>query len=75
MDVLTDLILTGAMSAIDKIAIEFHHTMGKEERRKQQSRVIEEACKVFQNISNKFQILDVDDESYRKANFDLPVCQ
>ena len=74
IEVLTDLLLTGAFLTIDNTIIEFHDWLVNTEERKAQSKSLREALGAMEKISQKFKLVEVDDESYLNASPELPKC-
>ena len=74
IEVLTDLLLTGSFLTIDNTIIEFHDWLANTEERKAQSKSLREALGAMEKISQKFKLVEVDDESYLNASPELPKC-
>lgn len=74
IEVLTDLLLTGAFLHIDNTVIEFHDWLANSEERKAQSITLRDALSAMEKISHKFRLVEVDDESFLNASPELPNC-
>ena len=71
---LTDLLLIGSLLKINKTLIEFHDWMASNPERQEHSKNLRESLNTMAKVSNKFELLQLDDETFRTSNFDLPKC-
>ena len=74
IEVLTDLLLSGSLTKINKTLIEFHDWMAATPERKSHSAALRSSLKAMQKISGRFELLAIDDESYGTSNFEMPKC-
>ena len=84
VDVMPDLIFTGALQYINSIMVEWHERLEKLEERKQAQRLLESVIKSLSDYSKtmkgipggkfNFNLVNLDDETYYTSKFDLPKC-
>ena len=80
------LYIKGSLQHIDLMMVEFHTFLAKTEEKKEPFRNVKDIItkigevseylnKYKQNKVHKLKVLDLDDESFYKSNFSLPVCK
>ena len=76
---------TGSLQHIDVMMVEFHTRLAQTEEKKNSFRNVKDVITKIgevseyltnnrENVIHKLKVLDLDDESYYKSNYDLPVC-
>ena len=83
VDVMPDLILTGALQYINVIMVEWHGRLEHLEERKKASNQLEEIIKSLSEYSKimigqdekfDFNLINIDDESYYTSRLDFTKC-
>ena len=82
LEVLTDLLVTGTLSKIDLLTIEYHsESFTRDDVRSAYLKGLEKAVDTINYLSQKLRLKDVinvqtlDDESYATVRFPLPECE
>ena len=74
IEVMSDLLVSGSLEHINVTMIEFHPSLAESEERRQNSINLEAGLKVIEEVTRKFQILNIDDEAFFDSDFALPQC-
>ena len=79
VEVLPDLIYEKSFQNIDGVMIEFHAAIGKDSKRQEATATLQTLTQNYMKFNNlmndhKFEIIDLDDESYYLKNYLLPNC-
>ena len=76
LEVMSDLIVTGAVQYINVSIIELHERLTNDKERKELIQQLQDGIAAVDKISNGgFGLQEVDDETYGGSNFDLPICE
>ena len=68
------MLISGAMSHISQVIIEWHPNLAGDAHRREQSNVLEKSIETIGNITRYFSVITVDDETYRHDENKLPTC-
>ena len=83
IDVIPDIIFTGGLQYVNKLMIEWHERLEKQEGRKQTHNILHSVTTALSNYSKMmhkekghfdFSLTDLDDESYGTTKHPLPQC-
>jgi hypothetical protein len=74
IDVLPDLLYTGAFQHIDILMIEYHYRGEFTHQQKRKMELLEMVFTYLREILPKINVVVLDDESYSMANPPLPNC-
>ena len=74
VDIVPDLIVTGALSRVNLSMIEWHARLASSPARKKISDQLQNFVNLLSSLTKAFKIKRLDDESYHLSNFKLPTC-
>ena len=76
IEVMSDLLVSGAMNHIDLIIPEWHPQLASTKERLDQSNILAQALPTLGALTKRFSLISVVDqtESYHTSNFELPKC-
>ena len=69
------MLLSGGMSFIDRVLVEWHENFAGSEERKIQSQTLRKSLDGIANSTREFDIVELNDESFWESDFDLPKCK
>ena len=83
VDVIPDMLFTGAFQYINTIMVEWHENLEQLEERKMAQKQLQLIVTILSDYSDtmkyyggkfSFNLRNIDDESYSSSNFDFPTC-